>query len=53
MKEKFVNIFSGKLSIDQGIQRKPGHMTNLAVLKFAVDFLSELEVLNTLSFLTL
>ena len=53
MKEGFVNVYSGKANIDLSIWGKPGHMVNLAVLKFAVDFLSELKVLNTLSFLTL
>lgn len=38
MKEKFVNVFSGKSSIDWGVRRKPGHMANLDVFKFTVNF---------------
>lgn len=52
MKEGFVNVYSDKVNIDQSVQGKPGHMVNLAVLKFAVDFLLGFKVLNTLSFLT-
>lgn len=44
MKEKFVNIFSGKSSIDLGVRRKPGHMANVDELKFSVDFLLPFRV---------
>lgn len=53
LRMKVLNVFSGKSSIYQGVQRKPGRMVNLAVLKFAVDFLSGFEVFNTLRFLNL
>ena len=44
MKENFVNVFSGKSSIDLGVWRKPGHMANLDELKFSVDFLLPFRV---------
>lgn len=53
MKKRFVNIYCTKTSTEQSVQGKPGHKVNLDVLKSAMDFLLELKVLKTLSYLTL